>query len=457
MADGQANRLDQLKARIPGVFRAFGNFALFAVKRFYADGMGMAAAALTYSTLLALVPLMVLTFAILSGFSAFDTVRLRMEAMFFDIFVPEVGVEVESYLSEFSRNATNLTAVGVVALAVTAVMLLSTIEFTLNRIWRVERPRPMGVRLLIFWTILTLGPLLLGASFAASSDTLTRVVTWAEQGVSSVPIGVSTSVLNTVVAIVAQAAAFTLLFILVPARPVRLRDAAIGGAIAGVGFQVLRWWFNSFLTSGSTYETIYGAVAVIPIFLFWVYASWTVILFGAVFAASFPDWWKSRDAVPVQALSPAQRLEVAVALLGVLAGQARHGGSVSEARLQEAAPLEGRDDVIEALLREGYAVTTEDDCLSLARDLHVTTVEDLARDFGLALGRAAGGDDGADANAMSDVSEAAGGLPALLDRLGEAERGILEQPIWDILPAANDREPVVPMTPARGAPVRKAR
>jgi membrane protein len=169
--------------RKPRSLRNLMSFIIYAARRFLADGMMLSAGALTFSTLLALVPLMVIAFAILSGFATFDPARARMESLFFEIFVPEVGAGVGNYLSEFSSNAANLTALGIVALAVTAVMLLWTIEATLNQIWRIEKPRSMRTRVLIYWTVLTLGPLLLGASFVLTSSTFNTLSQWARDGV----------------------------------------------------------------------------------------------------------------------------------------------------------------------------------------------------------------------------------------------------------------------------------
>lgn len=402
-------------------------FIRFALRRFRADGLTQAAGALTYSTLLALVPLMVITFAILSGFPAFDAVKDKMEALFFGILVPEAGAELSSYLTTFTGNARNLTTFGVIGLAVTAVLLLSTIETTLNRIWRVERPRPMMVRLLIFWAVLTMGPLLLAASFTLTSDLAGAAARWTGEGVTperlepALPLA-----LNQGLAVLAQSAFFTLLFKLVPARRVQLRHAALGGAISGLGFEILRLGFNAVLTSGSTYSTIYGAVAAIPIFLVWLYLSWSVIIFGAVFAAAFPDWWHSRGARLEGPVSPARRLEIAVGFLALLV---RQGGVASPAQLEGIAPLDAGDAVLEALLTQGYLVTTDDDMFGLTRDLHRTGVATLARDLALSLGRAPA----TQAQAALDPDDA-GPLATMLNDLAAAETRILDRPIAEILP-----------------------
>lgn len=441
----------QMGQRISNPFRRYlvdlTSFVVYAVKRFMMDGMTISAGALTFSTLLALVPLTVIAFALLSGFATFDPARERMEALFFQIFVPEVGAEVGNYLAEFSRNAANLTAVGIIALAITAVMLLWTIEATLNQIWRVEKPRSIGVRVLIYWTVLTLGPLLLGASFVLTSNTFTTLAQWARQGIGLEQTEQGLPTLGLFFALLSQTLTFTLLFKIVPARPVRLRDAAVGGIIGGAGVQFLRWGFDSFLSLGSTYETIYGAVAILPIFLFWLYLSWMIVILGAVFSASLPDWWKTREATPHRILSPSQRLASAVAVLTILAQHARQGQTSSQEEVQEMTPLDIRDDIFERLRHAGYVITTSDDRIGLVRDLHITTLADLARDLDLSLG-AAMADDLTEGmgTAPSDHQDLAtspenSALPRLLNALHDAEAEILSPSLNDLIfpPSSEDQ------------------
>jgi membrane protein len=435
MSDGARQMTHRLLDRVPRFFVDLTSFIVYAARRFNADGMTLAAGALTFSTLLALVPLMVIAFAILSGFATFDPARERMEALFFAIFVPEVGAEVGNYLAQFSRNAANLTALGIIALAVTAVMLLWTIEATLNQIWRVERPRSIGVRVLIYWTVLTLGPLLLGASFVLTSGTFTTLTQWAREGVGLEQTEQALPTLGMFFALLTQSLTFMLLFKIVPARPVRLRDAAVGGTFGGVGVQVLRWGFDFFLTRGSTYETVYGAVAILPIFLFWLYLSWIVVILGAVIAASLPDWWKTRDASPDQAHSPSRKLEAAVAVLTILARHAQHGETVSQEELQDATPLDIRDDLFGHLRASGYIVITGTDRVGLLRDLHVTTVADLARDLGVALGVDVSREMNSDSSSRrcAETLPASGALSCMLQDLHAAENAVLAQSLNDLI------------------------
>ncbi|NNF23430.1 MAG: YihY family inner membrane protein [Rhodobacteraceae bacterium] len=403
------------------------NYVLFTLRRFYEDGMMQSVGALTYSTLLALVPLLVIAFAIFSAFPAFDTVQDRLQALVYENILPETGRDLQVYLDRFTSNASELTAVGVVALIISAILLLSTIEATLNRIWRVERQRPLLTRLLVFWTLLTLGPLLLGASFTASSDSLV----WLEQWTGEATGGAAfPRWLRMVFAAAVQAAVFTSIFRLVPARPVRLLDAAIGGAIGGIGFELLKWGFQAVMASGSTYSTIYGAVAAVPIFLVWIYACWTVIILGAVFAASLSDWRRDRKIVHSENIGPSHCLAAAVSVLAMLARQARQGGGpVDHERLAELIPLSVRDRLTEHLHRHGYIVETTQGKIALARDLGQTTLADLARDLDLALGTS------------GDAPLVPGALARHLARLSQAEDDILGRPLAELTsePAEADR------------------
>jgi len=429
-----------------GIFSDVGNFLLFAMRRFVADGMSLSAGALTYSTLLALVPLLVIAFAVLSGFPAFDTVKLRMEELVLGALVPEVGIGAKSYLTDFTHNASNLTAVGIVALALAAVLLLSTIEATLNRIWRVEQPRSLGKRLLIFWALLTGGPLLFAASFTFTSDLMVTAQEWAWGTGDEQSLQFSSASLKMLFAILIQSLGLTLLYKLVPARHVRFRDAAIGGFFSGVALQFLRFGFNLFLTSSSTYTTIYGAVAIIPIFLLWLYSCWTVIIMGAVFASSFPDWWRRRDALAGIVLGPADRLELAMALLTELARQAESGGSMAQSQLADSIPLDARDEIINALRTAGYLVVTDDDRLSLSRNLNRATIADLARDLGVTLGRVADGKEQPKRRWLRSAS-----LAKALGALGVAESTILNSPIAEALEPSTEKA-----SPPATVPLRKS-
>ncbi|MGY9048162.1 hypothetical protein P775_07445 [Puniceibacterium antarcticum] len=431
-------RIDQI--RQTGALRVgfqIVNFIYFALRRFYVDRMNVAAAALTYSTLLALVPLLVIAFAILSSFPAFDAVKGRMQEVFFNAVVPEAGTAVSQYLSNFTENASNLTAVGVIALAVAALLLLSTVEDTLNQVWHVDRPRPIMVRFLIFWAILTLGPLLIGVSFTLTSD-LMKYATHTQLMMLGVEAEIRTEgswILSTVVRIGINIIGFTALFVLVPARRVRVRHALIGAIFAAVAFQILSWGFNTFYTSGSSYETIYGAVAAVPVFLIWIYTSWMVIILGAVFAAAFPDWWKSRDSALGIKPTPSDRLSIAITLLSRLHRTAQKGGALDEEALASAVPLEAREDILVLLCATGYIVETEQGRVAISRDLHSTTLFDLVRDMGLLYSIDPSHSPDLPDSIACRLENRTGSVHQLLNQLHSAEDDILAVPLARILDA----------------------
>ncbi len=259
-------------------------FLAYALKRFVDDRCPGIAATLSYTSLLALVPLAAIAFAVLAVFPVFEGVREEIQAFVFNNFVPDTGERLAEHFDAFVDNAGDLTTVGIVGLVVTATMLLATIGSTLNTIFRVARPRRLLSRLFVYAGVIILGPLVLGASVSLA----TNIPALAKQvGIDAFTglyggLGWSVPVLIVVVA-------FSLLYALVPNRTVPWRDAIAGGMAAGILFLALRWAFAVYLVTFPVYRTIYGALAVVPIFLVWMYLSWAAVLFGAVLTASLAD------------------------------------------------------------------------------------------------------------------------------------------------------------------------
>lgn len=274
--------------RISERFDEYWGFIKYLWFRFNADGVARMASALSYTSLLALVPLLAIALAMFAAFPVFRDLRERFQEMVFENFVPHVGAAVQDQVAGFVEKAGELTAAGIIGLSVTAVMLLVTIETSLNVIFRVERERSLMSRLLVYWTSLTLGPLLIGASFSLTGY-FASVGKWvADEGLSPILArGVPTLLIMV---------AFGLLYFAVPNRRVRPLDAAIGGVVAGLVFTAVRAGFGFYVANARTYQTVYGAIAAIPIFLVWMYVSWAVILLGAELAAALPEWRSGRRA-----------------------------------------------------------------------------------------------------------------------------------------------------------------
>lgn len=363
------------------------SFLRLAGKRFWDDQCTQAASALAYTSLLALVPLMTVMIGILSAFPAFADVRDRAQALIFNTLVPQVGEAVLDRVETFSERAGSLTGVGVVGLIVTSVLLLSTIEGAFNAIWRVRSERSIVVRILSFWAILTMTPILVAASISATA----RFLAGAELDAGDPLLGP----LLGLVPLLLQFLGFWLLYWLIPNCPVRMIDAMIGGAVTAVLFEGAKNGFALYVAYFPTYETIYGALATIPIFLVWLYLAWSIILLGAVVAATFPEWrtGKLLGTASARAMRPSQRLTLALAVLREMCKAGRHGEVLARKALLRRLPVSAPmlDDTLEVLRRHHYAVRTADDGWVVARDLRTATVLDLARavDLGIAEPEAA--------------------------------------------------------------------
>lgn len=243
-----------------------------------------AAGSLTYSTLLSLVPLLTVVLSVAAAFPLFSEWTGRVDRLIFEsVLPPSLGAAVSGYLAEFAAKAAQLRAVGLVFLVIAAGMLMQTILSAFNHIFRVRQQRPLLRRLVIFAVILTLGPLLIGASLTMTS----YLVSISLGLVKGVPF--AGEVLLRLVPVLLGAAALTLLYVVVPNRRVRLREAAVGGFLAGTAFELMKRGFALYVANFPTYTMVYGAFAVVPLFLLWLYLSWAVVMLGASLTAFLLD------------------------------------------------------------------------------------------------------------------------------------------------------------------------
>lgn len=263
----------------------------FARSRLREERLPQVAGSLTFTTVLALVPILTIALAVFTTFPLFNTFRASLEAYFIKSLMPQaIANNVFGYLNQFASKATRLSAVGAVALVLTAIVMLMTIERAFNHIWRVKLTRPFAQRLVIYWAIVTLGPLLIGISISTTSYLFTATG-------SAIPrFPLVGAISYTLISVLLTMGAFTLLYMAVPNRFVDWRDAACGGLLAAAAFEISKRIFVVFVTNFPTYTVIYGTLAALPIFLIWVYVSWLVILMGAVLAAALPivryeRWW----------------------------------------------------------------------------------------------------------------------------------------------------------------------
>ena len=255
-------------------------FGLFLWQRFVSDKCFETAGALSYTTLFAIVPLLTTVLAILAAFPVFAEWRMAASDFAFRNFVPAAGATVQNYLMQFATNASKLTAIGILFLLVSALMMMSSIEDRFNRIWRVQTARGGGSRLLLYWAALTIGPLLIVAALAL----LSRLVPLAPQA-NAAP-SLFAAELFALLPFALTWLALLAMYMLVPNRAVAFRHAGIAALIAAILFQVARVLFALYVQKVPSYQQVYGALAAAPIFLIWVYLSWVIVLLGASMAAA---------------------------------------------------------------------------------------------------------------------------------------------------------------------------
>lgn len=345
--------------RILARIRAF--FALW-LSRFLEEDCFSAAGALSYATVFALVPLTAAVLGILTAFPVFETWAEQLSSWLFSHFVPEAARAVESYIQEFAASATRLTVAGVLASILSAIVMMASVEDALNRIFRVRRARRTAVRLTMYWTVLTLGPLLVAGGVAMSSEVVRTAV-----GEGLLP-AQGLSALFAVLPVAVVFLAFCMAYVVVPNTPVPLRHAAAGAALATLLFLLAKSAFTAYLARWPTYQQIYGAVAVVPIFLLWIYLAWLVVLLGASLAAALSAF---RFLPATARLPEGSELYALLRLAQALADAQQHGRGLSLAELRRQEPY--LDDhrlltMLDGLHRRGIVLRTETGEWVLARD-----------------------------------------------------------------------------------------
>ena len=264
-------------------FPKLHNLLSYFVKRCQEDKITVSAGHLAYVSLLSLVPFIMVFFTILSAFPAFASVRQVLEDFIFNNFVPTSGDVVQRYVTEFVGNASEMGAIGIISLLVVALLLISNIDKTLNVIWRTRKTRPAVFTFAIYWMIITLGPILIGASVVVSTYLLGFAAV-AEEYTA----GLGTFLLKWVPSLLALIA-FLIIFMLVPNTRVKFKHALAGAILSTFLFELSKKGFALYVKNFPSYELIYGALAVIPILFVWVYLSWIVVLIGAEFTCSVKE------------------------------------------------------------------------------------------------------------------------------------------------------------------------
>ncbi|AKP11800.1 TPA: YihY family inner membrane protein [Neisseria gonorrhoeae] len=258
-------------------------FAWFVIRRFSEERVPQAAASMTFTTLLALVPVLTVMVAVASIFPVFDRWSDSFVSFVNQTIVPQGADMVFDYIDAFRDQANRLTAIGSVMLVVTSLMLIRTIDNAFNRIWRVNTQRPWMMQFLVYWALLTFGPLSLGVgiSFMVGSVQDSVLSSGAQQWADA---------LKTAARLAFMTVLLWGLYRFVPNRFVPARQAFVGALITAFCLETARFLFTWYMGNFDGYRSIYGAFAAVPFFLLWLNLLWTLVLGGAVLTSSLSYW-----------------------------------------------------------------------------------------------------------------------------------------------------------------------
>ncbi|MGH7055526.1 MAG: YhjD/YihY/BrkB family envelope integrity protein [Stellaceae bacterium] len=356
-----------------------GAFSLYVFRRFFRDGCFAASGALSYATLVSLVPLGVIALGSLSAIPILSQARDKLLAAAFRYFVPAVGEQAATWMRTFAESATQTTAISIAGIAVTGVLLLVTVEDQLNLMWRVSAPRPWVQRVLAYWTLITLGPVLLGVSMSLSTyfEIAAHHGGLGQKAAELIASSAAWHGLARAIPPLLEFIAFTLLYCVIPNCTVRWRDGALGSVIATAAIEILKIGFSIYIGAVSYYRTVYGALATIPIFLLWMYISWMAVLLGAVVAAALPNWRIDERVGDLPA--GGVRLGFSLALIAALVRAQRDGETRSTPALAADFGIATTviDEHMRPLAEAGFAAQTQAGAWVLAWNPASATLRDL--------------------------------------------------------------------------------
>ncbi len=268
--------MENLSKKIPFLHQRWFQFLRFLTRHFFEDNCQQKAASLTYTTMLSIVPILTVLLMILSSVPALASVRAQIYEVIYSNLLPKSSMQVSEYINSFAEKSSNLTIIGAMILFFTTIMTLTTIERAFNQIWRVEN-RSGGLKsMLRYWTIVTMGPLVLGTAFIASSAV--QSLSFLNRQIAGY--GIDWSFWVQAVSIGITLAGFVGMYWFIPKARVPAKNAAIAGIFVAIVFELMKTLFGNVMANFTSYEAIYGAFAALPIFLLWIYLSWNLILLG---------------------------------------------------------------------------------------------------------------------------------------------------------------------------------
>lgn len=353
--------LNKYLSKLPFSDHYWFKFIIFVLKRFEADRCREQAGSLTYTTLFAVVPMLTVFLVIISSIKALEPARQQLQQLIYSNFLPKTTIAFDKALNAFTSKSSNLTVIGILFLFFTTVMMLSSIETVFNRIWRVRETRGGIVGFMRYWTIISLGPILLGSAFAISSAAASINVlsnNFAGYELDGTFIFPLMSFALTILG-------FFFLYWTIPNRSVPIKSALIAAAFSASIFELLKNLFGYVMSNFTSYEIIYGAFAAIPIFLLWIFLSWNIILLGVEISFAITAFRSGK----VQTRHP---VVVLLDILDLFYQKQKTGESVSDL---EALEVLGREEIgqwsryVEILQAQNLIKLTSDDRFVLVRNL----------------------------------------------------------------------------------------
>ncbi|MBA2710199.1 MAG: YihY family inner membrane protein [Tatlockia sp.] len=356
------------KKKLISKFHEGTRFVRFVVEHFINDDCTYRASALAFTSLLAVIPLMTISFAILSSIPVFHELSGPVQDFIIENFVPTTGKTIQVYLKQFALQVSNLSIWGIAILFVTALLVMVTIERAMNKIWRAPSSRHGVAAFLLYWAILSLGPVFLGLSLAASSY------------IFSLPFihNSTPSILISCVPFLLSLIGFTFLYVVVPNCPVKFTHGLLGGLFAAILFESAKQAFVYYLSRYNSYQLLYGAFAIVPIFFIWIYWLWIITLLGAEISYAFSVHHQRRIGKPLDGFSHA------LLWLHEIWLQQKEGKGVSLDELINSTHHPFAIDINEmtnTLMSKGFIHITNEGLFMLSRDLRDLTLYDLSQEL----------------------------------------------------------------------------
>ncbi|WP_313033622.1 YihY family inner membrane protein [Acinetobacter sp.] len=353
--------LEKYLKKLPFYDKTWFQFVLFVIRRFEADRCREQAGSLTYTTLFAVVPMLTVFLVIISSIKALEPARQQLQHLIYSNFLPRTTIAFDKALNAFTDKSSNLTIIGILFLFITTVMMLTSIETVFNRIWRVRETRGGIIGFMRYWTIISLGPILLGSAFVISSAVASLNIlsnNFAGYEVDGEFIFWGISFALTILG-------FFILNWTIPNRSVPIKAALIAGTFSAVVFELLKNLFGFIMSNFTSYEIVYGAFAAVPIFLLWIFLSWNIVLLGVEISYALTAFNTGKE-------PKRHPIIMFLDLLELFYHKQQRGESVSD---EEALVVLGRDEIgrwptyVLMLEKQNLVKRTDDNEYVLARNL----------------------------------------------------------------------------------------